>query len=106
MLRQGARTPVLRLSFAATLAWQVYGNTNVPVLSAIPVFDTINVSPDSLAQTLGVGEGSFSWLQSGNDVYLEFTAPAEVLPEPATYGVLTALGLIGIGLWRRRRAAA
>jgi len=51
------------------------------------------------SQALGVGD--FSWLQVGNDVYLEFSVTAAV-PEPATRGIVV-IGLMGIGAGRRVR---
>ena len=77
-------------------SWLAYSDANAPALASGAIFDTINVSPDSLAATLT--GGTFAWSQSGNNVVLNYTSAA---PEPGTIGLLLvgALGVLG----RRRR---
>lgn len=67
------------------------------------IFSTINVGVDSLSATLGSvrPDASFSFYNSGNDIYLQYTA----VPEPST--MTTILLVLGVGcLLRRRRSAA
>ena len=77
-------------------SWLAYSDAVAPALSSPAIFDTITVSPDSLAAPLT--GGTFAWSQSGYDVVLNYTAA----PEPGTMGLL---GLGAVLLLRRRRAA-
>lgn len=77
--------------------WLVYDNATSATLSSIAIFDTITVSNDSQNQSLT--GGSFSWSQTGNNVYLEYT----VIPEPSTALLLGSLCLI-LARQRRRHA--
>jgi autotransporter-associated beta strand protein len=79
-------------------SWLVYDDANLPTLSSASIFDTINVSTDSLGATLS--GGAFSWAQSGNDVFLNFTASP--IPEPGT-ATLLGIACIGVAALRRRR---
>ena len=78
-------------------SWLVYDDVNGPSLASGTVFDSINLTADSLSQTLGTG--SFSWRQSVNDVYLDFT----VTPVPEPMGFITGLLCLGAASFRRRR---
>jgi autotransporter-associated beta strand protein len=79
-------------------SWLVYDDANLPTLSSASIFDTINVSTDSLGATLS--GGAFSWALSGNDVFLNFTASP--IPEPGT-ATLLGIACIGVAALRRRR---
>jgi hypothetical protein len=79
-------------------SWLVYDDANLPTLSSASIFDTINVSTDSLGATLS--GGTFSWALSGNDVFLNFTASP--IPEPGT-ATLLGIACIGVAALRRRR---
>jgi hypothetical protein len=82
----------------------VFANTNNPTLARTAVFDTINLSADSLGSTLNSvrSNASFAWNQEGNDVYLTYTA----VPEPSTYALLVlAAAALGFHALRRRRRA-
>ncbi len=81
--------------------WLVYDNLNLPMLSSSSIFDTINVTVDSLGQNFSLTGGAFSWRQDGNDVFLDYTAPSVFIPEPGSVALL-GLGLMLIG--GRRRA--
>ncbi len=83
----------------ANHSWMVFDGASSPSLASIRIFDTINVSTDSLGITLV--NGIFTWDTLGDDVYLNFTA----IPEPAGIGTLTAFGLLGLGTLRRKRNA-
>lgn len=71
--------------------WLVYDNTNAPTLPLGSIFETINVSADSLGATLT--DGAFSWSTVGNDLHLNYT----VIPEPSTW-VLGALSFLGLSI--------
>ncbi len=75
--------------------WLVFDNAG----TTSNLFDTINVGNDSGGNTLLATRGGFSWSNSSNDVYLNFTAVA--VPEPATLGLI---GIAGLGLIARRRS--
>ncbi|MEQ1852183.1 MAG: autotransporter-associated beta strand repeat-containing protein [Chthoniobacteraceae bacterium] len=81
-------------------SWLVY---DAATLSSGSIFDTITATVDSLGGTMT--PGAFSWNQTGNDVYLKFTAggPAPV-PEPT--GVAIGLLCVGVAASRRRRRSA
>jgi fibronectin-binding autotransporter adhesin len=85
-------------------SWLVFDNTNSPTLASGAVFDTINLSADSLGATLASvrTNASFAWNQQGSDVYLSYTA----VPEPSTYALLVlAAAALGFHALRRRRRA-
>jgi hypothetical protein len=88
----------------ADRSWLVFDNANSPTLASGAVFDTINLSADSLGSTLTSvrTNASFAWNQQGSDVYLSYTA----VPEPSTYALLVlAAAALGFHAWRRRRRA-
>ncbi len=74
--------------------WLVFDNANAPSLSLGSVFGTINVSADSASQTFAsIRSGaSFSWSQSGNDIFLNYHSVITAVPEPSS------LALIGLFL--------
>ena len=74
-------------------------NETLVVARAMGAHTTINVSQDSLGATLT--GGAFAWAQSGNDVFLNFTASP--IPEPT--GILAGLLCLGVATLRRRRHA-
>ena len=76
-------------------SWLVYENANSPSLASGTIFDTINVSSDSLSQSFNLTGGTFTWNQSGNDVYLVYAVPE---PRAALLGSIAILLLL-----RRRR---
>jgi autotransporter-associated beta strand protein len=75
-------------------SWLVYDNANAASLASGTIFDTINVSQDSLGQTLLGSRGTFSWGVADTDVVLVYTA----IPEPAA----ALLGGMGMLLLLRR----
>lgn len=79
-------------------SWLVFDNAGVPSLASGTVFDTIQVSNDSLAQGFAVTGGSMSWSLQGSDLYLIYA-----IPEPCSMFMVT--GLLGWGLLLRRREA-
>lgn len=79
--------------------WLVYGNATSSTLGSGAIFDTINVSDDSLSQSFALTGGSFSWSQTGNDIYLAYT----VIPEPSAALLFGSLCLLC--LMRRKRHA-
>jgi fibronectin-binding autotransporter adhesin len=84
--------------------WLVFDNANSPTLDSTSVFDTINLSADSLGKTLTSDRPNafFGWNRQGSDVYLTYTA----VPEPSTYALLAlATAALGAHAWRRRRRA-
>lgn len=80
-------------------SWQVFSNASLPTLASGSVFDTINISLDSLGNDFATSRAgsSFSWSTTGNDVYLNYT-----VPEPGTYALL-ALAAAGFGTHVLRR---
>ncbi|MDX6766573.1 MAG: autotransporter-associated beta strand repeat-containing protein [Candidatus Methylacidiphilales bacterium] len=80
--------------------WLVYDNANAPTLASSGIFDTITLTLDSGSNSLASirAGSSFSWSQSGNDIYLNYTA----VPEPSTYAMV--LGGLAALLCLRRRA--
>ena len=80
--------------------WKIHSDTLAPTLSSAAIFDTVNVSPDSLGATFA--SGAFTWSNVGADVFLNFTAAS--VPEPGV-GVLTLIGLLGVSTRMRRRNA-
>ena len=58
----------------------MYGNATSSTLASAAIFDTINVSNDSADQSFALTDGSFPWNQTGNTIYLAYTA----IPEPST----------------------
>jgi hypothetical protein len=85
--------------WASNHNWLVYDDATLPTLSSGSIFDTVTASTDSLGATLTAG--TFSWAEVGNNVVLNYLVGP--VPEPASIGALTALGLLGIGTLRRRR---
>jgi autotransporter-associated beta strand protein len=85
--------------WSSNQTWFVYDNANAPSLGSASIFDTVNVSLDSGGFSLSsVHSGaSFSWSQSGNDLYLNY-----VIPEPSTW-ILLAGSLTAVVVVRRRR---
>jgi autotransporter-associated beta strand protein len=76
--------------------WLAYNDVSAPVLDSSWIFDAITASTDSLGASIAAS--AFSWEQTGNDVFLKFTA----VPEPA--GVAIGLLCLGVAAFRRRRA--
>lgn len=63
-------------------------------------FDAAAWSVDA-SQFLNGYNGSFSLSQSGNSLFLDYTA-ATAVPEPSTYAALAGLVALGLVGWRRR----
>jgi autotransporter-associated beta strand protein len=78
-------------------SWLVFSNTNAPSIASL--FNLGTVSADSQSNTY-TGYGSFSFSQSGNDIYLNW-AP---IPEPST-GILLAVGVAALWWLRRHRSS-
>lgn len=71
--------------------WLVFDNANAPSLSPGSIFGTINVSADGASNSFASirAGASFSWSQSGNDLFLNYHSITAV-PEPSS------LALIGV----------
>ncbi len=80
-------------------SWKVYADALAPTLSSASIFDTLNVSTDSLGATLT--DGIFTWNAVGNDVFLNY----EVTGVPAPGTALFGFACIGAVAFRRRRRA-
>jgi hypothetical protein len=76
-------------------SWQVF---IAGTFSGPDVFSVQSISEDSNGLALAANRGFFTWNAVGNEVHLEYTA----VPEPSSFALLS-LGLIGIGIHRRRR---
>lgn len=82
-------------------SWLVFQNAVLPSFGNTAVFESINLTPDSMGLTLSSvrTNASFTWNQQGNDVYLTYT-----VPEPSTYALLAlAAAGLGVHLIRRRK---
>lgn len=84
-------------------AWTLF---NYDTLDTTNPFDpnafALEVSQFRTGDGTGLGAGTFSVFQSGNQIMLGFTP----VPEPSTYALLAlGLGFIGLTLWRRRHAS-
>jgi autotransporter-associated beta strand protein len=81
-------------------SWLVFSNTNAPsIADTINIFNLGTVSVDSQGG-IYTNYGSFSFSQSGNDIYLNW-AP---IPEPST-GILLAVGVAALWWLRRHRSS-
>jgi autotransporter-associated beta strand protein len=81
-------------------SWLVFSNTNAPsIADTINIFNLGTVSVDSQGG-IYTNYGSFSFSQSGNDIYLNWAA----IPEPST-GILLAVGVAALWWLRRHRSS-
>jgi autotransporter-associated beta strand protein len=80
-------------------SWLVFDNANSPTVVG-GIFGTINVGIDSNSVTFtsARSSASFSWSQTGNDIYLNYAA----IPEPSTWALLPS-SLTALLVFRRRR---
>ncbi len=80
---------------------QTFGGGNVETTSkgGLPSnLDFYSLNPSNVGND-GVYLGFFTLDKSAN---LYFTPAGSVVPEPRSYALMGALGLVGFGLWRRR----
>jgi autotransporter-associated beta strand protein len=87
-------------------AWTLFNYDTLDTTLTEDAFDpnafALDVSQFSTGDGTGMGAGSFSVFQSGNQIMLGFTP----VPEPSTYALLAlGLGFIGLTAWRKRRAS-
>ncbi len=75
--------------------WLVFDNVNSPTVAA-GIFNVGTISADSLGASFATTTGSFSFNQTGNDIYLVYT-----IPEPSTWAMLAVAGVAFIGMRRR-----
>jgi fibronectin-binding autotransporter adhesin len=92
----GSTTNYTNPFWSSNQAWLVFQNTNAPTIAAL--FTLGSVSNDSAGNNFGVAGGSFSFTQSSNDIYLNYTA----VPEPGTWLLLAATGTFFMVMRRRR----
>lgn len=76
-------------------SWLVFDNTNAPTV-ALGIFDVGTISVDSVGASFATTTGSFSFAQTGNDIYLVYT-----IPEPSTWTMLVVAGVALVGTRRR-----
>lgn len=93
----GSSTDYTAAFWDSNQSWLVFDNANTPAIAALFTLGT--VSTDSIGNSFSVTGGNFSFSQSGNDVYLNYTTS---IPEPSTWFLLTG-GLTCALLMRRRR---
>jgi hypothetical protein len=90
-----------------SIAWNVlnihYAGTAGDNLSFLGV-GVINdlTDPSQFHNMVAALSGSFTQANLNSAVNASFTL--EDVPEPATYGFIAGLGLLGFGLWHRRNA--
>ncbi|HLP26951.1 MAG TPA: PEP-CTERM sorting domain-containing protein, partial [Acidobacteriota bacterium] len=90
-------------SSAAAANFDAAANATFLVATAaggITGFDAAAWSVDT-AQFANSYTGTFSLSQSGNSLFLDYTAASPV-PEPSTYAMLAGAAALGVALWRRR----
>ncbi len=79
--------------------WVVFENAEMPIFNTeIYTFSGLTVSMDSVGNELS--NGSFSWVQDGNNLSLNYSFSA--VPEPSAL-LLVGLGIAGVSARRRRR---
>lgn len=91
----GSSTDFTSAFWDAEQSWLVFSNANSPSIASM--FNIGSISTDSLSNSFGVTGGEFSFVQTGNDLYLRYA----VIPEPSTW-ILVAIGLTAVVLRRRR----
>jgi hypothetical protein len=80
--------------------WLVFDNANSPTIAGSFVLGSITADSTTAAfGTAATNGGAFSFTQTGNDIYLTYTA----IPEPSTYAVLAGFATLGLAAYRRRR---
>lgn len=81
--------------------WLVYDANGTTTAASLAIFDSINLSVDSLGQSLATARSGweFSFSQTGNDIYLNYSA----IPEPSSVLLLLTGGLMALVFRRKRR---
>ena len=96
----GSSTDFSNPFWSSNQSWLVFQNSNAP--SIVGSFVLGSVSNDALSQAFASTGGSFNFSQSGNDIYLTYTAAA--IPEPSSFAALLAASALGFASLRRRRS--
>ena len=66
---------------------------------------TVHTGPGTLELAAGSGDSGSTWTTFANEPNIMSVEGNVVVPEPASWGRLAGLGLLGFALWRRARPA-
>jgi fibronectin-binding autotransporter adhesin len=100
---QGSTVAWSDVFWTSDQSWLVFDSAVATEAINVAIFETVNLSVDTTGsrfdEVAGLENASFQWRQSGNDIYLDYTA----IPEPSTVAALAGLLALGLAALRRRR---